>query len=232
MSLLLTNRALIGGAGVPVPPVIEDGNTVGWYIASDLSTITKDVSDFVSVWEDKLGSGRDLLQAVGANQPKWFATNGILFDGLAHFMKTATFTYVQPHQIYMVFKQVTWALNDTVFDGDTQNSVVFYQTATTPDLKLFAGINSAANSNLAVDTFGISRTLANGASSSLQINETTAVTGDFGTNNMGGFTLGGRGAAGSNPMNIQVKEIILRKIVDTAPNNQAIYDYLAAKYSI
>jgi len=43
-----------------VTGVLQDGNTVGWYIASDLSTITKDGSNKVSVWADKLASGHNL----------------------------------------------------------------------------------------------------------------------------------------------------------------------------
>ena len=51
------------------------------------------------------GSGRDLLSVVGPGQPLWSA-NGVLFDGLLNFMKTAPFVYVQPEQIYICFRQV------------------------------------------------------------------------------------------------------------------------------
>lgn len=46
-------------------------NLVTWYDANDLSTITKDVSDLVSQFNDKTGNGHNLLQAAGANQPSW-----------------------------------------------------------------------------------------------------------------------------------------------------------------
>ena len=214
------------------PAIIEDGNTVAWYLSDDLSTITKDGSDLVSVWADKLGSGHDLIQNTGINQPLWVLNDGILFDGIAQFMKTATFTFNQPEMIYIVFRQITWTNDDRVFDGDTTNSAAVYQSGTLPDVKLYAGSTSGANSDLIMGVFGIARVLFNGANSSFQINETPQIVGNFGLSNMGGFTLGSRGAHNIEWSNIQVKEIILRKIADSAQDEQDIYDYLAAKYSI
>ena len=52
-----------------------------------------------------------------------------------------------------------------------------------------------------------------------------------GVQNAGGFTLGSSYVPG-NYSNIQVKEIILRKIADAAGDEQDIYDYLANKYGL
>ncbi len=213
------------------PLVLKDGNTVAWYDSQLLSTITKDGSDFVSRWNDRLGSGHDLLQSTGTNQPKWFSVNGILFDGIDNFMKTAAFTFDQPEFIYIVFKQVTWTDVDFVFDGFSASSGSLFQDTSTPGLKTYAGILSTLNNNLAVDTFGIARCLFNGASSKFIINETTPATGDFGASNMGGFTLGYQAGA-THWANIQVKEIILRKVADGATDEASIYSYLANKYGI
>lgn len=210
------------------PPILNDGNTVAWFDSAE--NITKDGSDFVSVWGDKSGLSHDLLQATGTNQPLHTA-DGVLFDGVDNFMKCAAFTLNQPEQIYIVFKQVTWTNNNGIFDGDGLVTGLMSTEGSTPRLIVKTDASSAQNANLAVDTFGIARVLINGASSSFQINETTAVTGDFGTRDMGGFTLGGAGGGIINS-HIQVKEVIIRKIVDTAPNEQIIYDYLADKYSI
>ena len=215
--------------GLVVPPVLSDGNTVAWFDKTE--NITKDGSNFVSAWGDKSGNGNDLLQAAGTNQPLWSA-DGVLFDGIDNFMKCAAFTLVQPTMIYLVVKQITWALNDRIFDGEAGNSGVLYQTATTPGLKAFAGTNSTQNDNLVVNTFGIIRILFNGASSKLIVNETTPVTGNFGASDMGGFILGSAASGASGWSNIQAAEPIIRKIADTAPNEQIIYDFLASKYSI
>lgn len=213
--------------------IIKDGSTPGWYIADDLTTITKDASDFVSVWKDKLESGRDLLQAIGTNQPKWFLNDGILFDGIDNFMKAVAFAFVQPEMIYIVFKQITWIENRYIFDGNVGASGVLRQRfgGSSPELVVSSGLQSGISTDLAEDTYGIAKILFNGVNSSFQINENSAIVGDFGTNNMGGFTVGAT-ATPTNFSNIQVQEIILRNVTDTAQDEQDIYDYLAAKYSI
>lgn len=227
---MLGNAIALGftrGGGAPL--ILGDGNTVAWF--DYLQMITKDGSDFVSVWGDASTNSNDLLQPTGTNQPLW-SSDGVLFDGVDNFMDTLSFTLNQPEFIYAVLKQVTWSADGRIFDGDTIDSGVLYQNPGTPQLTLYAGSNAAINGNLALDTFGVIRVLINGASSSVQINETTKTTGDAGSRDMGGFILGSKSGGALNHGNIQVKELIIRKIADTAPNEQIIYDYLAAKYSI
>jgi hypothetical protein len=211
------------------PSILDDGNTVAWYDYQE--NITKDGANLVSVWGDKSGNSNDLLQAVGTNQSLW-TSNGVLFDGIDNFMKTAPFTLNQPESIYIVFKQKTWTASDRVFDANTASDGFLDQIGTTPNIRTFAGITSAENSNLPLDTYGIVRVLFNGVSSKLQVNETTAITGDFGANNLGGFTLGARATGASQFSDIEVKEIIIRKVADTTQNETTIYNYLANKYSI
>jgi hypothetical protein len=38
----------------PAIAIINDGNTIGWFDSSDANTITKDGSDYVSIWWDKI----------------------------------------------------------------------------------------------------------------------------------------------------------------------------------
>jgi len=211
-----------------IPGVLYDGNTVAWFDSA--LGITKDGSDLVSAWADQSGEDNHLLQATGTNQPLW-SSSGVLFDGVDNYMKTAAFTLEQPEFIYMVVKQVSWTVNDYFFDGDGNASGIVQQIGTTPNTVAYAGTLSSQNSNLAVGTYGIIRILLNGASSTFQVNETTQITGNFGANDMGGFTLGGR-AAGDFNSNIEVKEIIIRKTSDSANSEASIYAYLSDKYSI
>ena len=214
---------------VLAPSVLSDGNTVAWYIADDLTTITKDGSNRVSQWDDYLGSGHDLIQATDTWKPLWSA-DGILFDGVDNWMKTAAFTWEQPEMIYMVVKQVTWiASGIIIFDGNTNDKGKLVQYIATPGIGVYAGNISAQNNNLVIDTWSIVRVLFNGASSKLQVNETAATTGNFGANNMGGFTLASKGTPAGVWANIQIKEIILRNIDDTDADEQAIYNYLESK---
>lgn len=224
--VILAQQATGGGP----PAILNDGNTVAWFDAAE-SYIVKDGSDFVSQWTDRSGSTNHLLQAAGTNQPLW-STDGVLFDGVDNFMKCVAFTYNQPEQIYIVLKQVTWVNGDTISDGDTNTAGRFRQTSSTPNVSANAGSASTDNANLVLDTFAIIRILFNGASSELIINVTTPVTGNFGANNMAGFTIGSRGDGAGGYTNIQVKEIILRNIADTAESEGQIYNYLSNKYGI
>lgn len=59
-----TEETVTNNVEATYPAILDDGNTVGWYLADDLANITKDGSGFVSAWNDFLTSGHDLLQAV------------------------------------------------------------------------------------------------------------------------------------------------------------------------
>ena len=170
-----------------IPAVLSDGNTVKWFDFAE--NVTYDGSNFVSVWDNKTGITGiipgALLQADGAAQPIINA-NGILFDGIADFMKCVDFSFIQPEQIYIVFKQITWTGNDGIFDGSGTSGLVF-QFSTTPGLEANSGATSAQNSNLPLDTYGIMRVLFNSASSELIIDETTPITGDFVNIDLNGF---------------------------------------------
>jgi hypothetical protein len=212
--------------------LLLDGNTVAQYIADDLATIIKDANDFISVWADKLASGRNLLQATGTNQPKWYLIDGVLFDGIDNFMNSATFTWNQPEFIYIVFKQVTWTAADTIIDGfDTAHKGTIYQWNATPKFTIYAGTEVLTGKSLTLDTFGIIRILFNGASSTFQIDSGTPVTLSPGTNNMSGIWVGTNCTITTRCANIQVKEIILRKGTE-ATQQATIYAYLKQKYGL
>lgn len=214
-------------SGAP-PGILSDGDTVAWFDA-DESYMTKDGGNLVSQWADRSGNANHLLQVgVDSIKPIWSAA-GLLFDGVDDFMDSS-FTLIQPEFIYIVFKQVTRPGTRYIFDGITSASGGLYQ-GIAPILVAYAGSASPNNSNLPLDTWGIGRILFNGVSSKFTIDATTPVTGDFGASIMNGFTLGGR-ATGASNSNIQVKEIIIRKIADAAWAEAIIYNYLKSKYSL
>lgn len=209
------------------PPDLKDGDTVKWF--DYLQNLTADGSNLISSWDNVSGIpgiiAGALLQAVGTNMPLLTAT-GVLFD-IDNFMKTAPFTLEQPTMIYIVVKQVSWTSGDYILDGNTNSSGSVIQTSTSPGLKTYAGTLSTQNDNLAVGAYGIIRCLFNGASSKFQINETAAITADFGSVDMGGFTLGAQGDGGSKWSNIETPEIVIRKSVVGEVN---IFSYLKSKY--
>lgn len=227
LGLGLQKKRLING----VPAVLFDGNTVAWYDYMDISTVNKDVNNRIAEWSDKIGTGHDLLQTTLGYKPL-YKSSGIYFDGLDDYLKTDAFALVQPEYIYAVIKQVRWTNGDYIFDGFTDADGILWQKDVSPGLKIYAGTNSAENANLPINKYGILRILFNGASSKFQVNETLALEGDYGTINMDGFTLGRKGSSNGGWANIEVKEIIIRKVADNSATSNVIYNYLNKKYSI
>lgn len=208
-----------GGGAALTPP---SANRVAWFRKGLGIT---DAANAVSQWADYDGSGRNLLQATGASQPAKQGDGTILLDGGTDFMKCAAFVLIQPNTVYLRMKQITWANNDYIFDGELINSGVLYQGAVTPGLIVFAGSNGPASSGLAVDTWGSIAAVFNGASSVIQVNGTSSTAANPGAGNMGGFTLGAS-ANGTLCANVQVAEIIIYNVAHDATQRAAVIAYL------
>ncbi len=226
----LVTEAVTNTSSSSAPAILADGNAVAWFDAA-VANVIKDGSDFVSQMTDKSGSTNHLLQASGTNQPLWSA-DGVLFDGVDNFMKCVAFTLVQPEFVYFVFKLITWTNVDRIYDGEGSDSGELLQNGVSNEINIFAGSHSGKSTDLALDTFGIVRALYNGASSKFIVNDNTPITGNFGSNDMGGFTLGAIGAAITSFSHVQVKEVIIRKIADAAGDEANIYNYLKSKYGL
>lgn len=160
----------------------------------------------VSQWDDVSGNGNHLLQGTDTNRPSKESDGSILFDGVDNFLKASGFTWTQPETIYILFKQITWTSGDRIFDGNALNTGVLFQTGTTPSLSSFAGA-VLPEVDLTIDEYGIVTTVFNATSSIIQLNNDTPITGNGGTADMSGFTLGANATPGQYG-NIQVKEVI------------------------
>lgn len=171
--------------------------------------ITSD-SGAVSTWADQTGFARHLVQATGSAQPTAQADGSVLFDGSNDYMNTAAFALAQPLTVYLVMKQVTWggAGQAHFIDGAANNTMAIWAEGSTPAIDAYAGARIGNNYNLAVDTWGVVCAVFNGASSLLQVDDTTPTTGDCGSGIAGGIALGAAYAGTANA-NIQVKELIV-----------------------
>jgi hypothetical protein len=189
----------------------------------------------VSQWNDQSGNGNNLLQATGANQPVVTAAaiNGlpaITFDGTNDFLKTAPFTLAAPCTVFLVASQPTWTSTDRVYDGNANDSMALQQATVTPNIRQVATLTGVGqNTNWATATFALVTTIWNGASSSMQVNSTTAVTSDPGASAAGGFTLGAR-SAGTFPANISVAEVIIMASVASASEIAMVKSYVTVRY--
>lgn len=208
------------------PAILNDGNTMAWY--DFMKGVTKDESNYVSQWNDNLLSGRDLYQANEDKRPIW-QSDGVLFDGSNDILRSSAWTHNQPSFIYTVINQVTAAASRILFDGlANYNALQHFDGG----LRLYAG---AALGKIfpTLNTYNIIRALFNGTSSKLILNNNTPVTGNAGTVNPSGFSLGGQHNDGINRWsNIKVKEIIIRKVADTSENETTIYEYLKNKHGL
>ena len=172
--------------------------------------------------------GNHITQSAAGNRP----TNQV-FNGTSSFMKIAAFTLNQPEFVYMVVKPIAFTGYGTWFDGNANNTGnVLFAASGSPNIYAAAPTASANNAHASIGNYHIIRALYNGASSKLIVDATTPTTWNCGTNNMGGFTLGKIGTAALYYGNIQVKEIIIRKVSDTSDDEATLYNYLKSKYSL
>lgn len=178
-------------------------------------------------WDDVSGNGRHLKQATGDSQPAVQGDGSLLFDGADDFMKCDAFTLNQPATVYLLFKQVTWTLNDFIFGGEATTNGRMFQSATTPDLRMNSGTAGAINAGLAVNTYGVVSLVFSGAASLLQVNNGTAVVANAGTNAMAGFTLGSQADGAAAWSHIQTKEVALYSGAHDAGTRAQVIAYLA-----
>lgn len=215
-------------AATNAPSVLIDGKTRTWYAGDEPSTITKDGSNIVSRWNDKLLSGRDLLQADASKQPL-FIDNAIRFNGSDEFMQ-ASFTQAQPRYVYLVIKQLAWGATRYIFDGALSSSNVLVQHTSTPKLAAYAGTFSSDSAELPLNKWGIVRVKFNGASSELIVDNNAKISGNFGAATSAGLCLGSAANGSFGFANFKIKEFISRANADDDATSAIIYDYLKRKY--
>lgn len=199
-------------------------NPAAWFRFGIGVTVT---GQGVSTWADQSGNANDLLQATDGARPPLQSDNTILFNGTDENLACANFTLAQPETFYLLGKQVTSTTSDIIYDGSTSQSASLFQTATSPNVRIQAGLAGPANSGWALGTYAAVTVVFNGASSLSQINNGTAATGDAGATDASGFILGALAGGASNFSNIQVKEVILFAVAHDANTRLHVARYLA-----
>lgn len=196
-----------------------------------------DASDATTRWQDTAGTTRanvgdacqrldgkvhgiSLLQATSTKAPL-VATlgnaTGLTGDGVDDYL-TAAFTLAQPFTRISLLQQITWTASDAIMGGGDSVNPTFgllQQIAASPDVRLFSTTGSTVNTHLTLATNAVVVEIFNGASSSLQVNNTTATTGDIGIGAAGGLTLFARANVAA-PANAFISAVILVGRVLTA----------------
>ena len=194
---------------------LTDPNGFEWWDGRTSVTVT---GSGVSSWLGRL-LGLDLTQGTDAARPT-YSNPIITFDGVDDELGPLTYSAAQeqPISYYIVLKQNTWTESDMIFDGGPNNNrnSLRQQPASgggvSPELGMYAGGSGgiAANSDLALDTWGVVCAIFDGDSSKLIVDDGTATLGGSGapgSNNMPGFILGAR--ATGNWSNIQVQQVLI-----------------------
>jgi len=207
-----------------IASILADGHTLAWYVADDESTVT-DSSGQVSVWADKLGSGRDLKQATEAYQPA-LQSDGTIGLGPGKSMKCDAFIWNQPAYVFLLFKQRSWSAGDYIFTNGSGPTVYLNQNPTAePSLRGSAGTSgtvASAAGGITVGNWHIFIILFSGANSKSRTdNPTLGFDINLGTNNPGGFGIGG--VSQFYCADVEFQEIILR---DSGDSLAEIYAYL------
>jgi hypothetical protein len=226
----------------PISTLLRDGNTLAWYDAFDLATITKNESNVVTRINDRLGSGRDLL----TGSCGWNSARGLTFNGVDQYLKSAAWTANQPIMVYIVLKVREWQTGRALLDGFAYNTARLYEDGGTDGYTLFlrmsaGGTMSNLNRGLSVNAWGVVKLLFKGADSFMKVDDNPITDpanimydgpmfGDFGSGNAGGFTLGSKGGVTRVDFaNIDVAEIIIRKVQENVNDEALINSYLRRK---
>jgi len=170
------------------------------------------------------------INSTGATPAQIVGSPSLLADGTAHKLATANFTLDQPCEYFLVAKPITWTAGDYLCSG-TAGVAGITQVTGTPKIGLNAGSGVADNTNAVLGSYAIIYAAFNGASSELQVNLTTATTGNAGAGNPGGLSLFSDNG-GINYGNWQVKEMIARSVVSNTATRLAIQTALARKHGI
>jgi hypothetical protein len=220
-------RRIIGGTGQLLPPGAApppSGITAldPLTIVTSVSKLFYQVADLgvtiatgVSQWDDQSGAGKHAVQATGTNQPVLNAAalngkNTITFDGVNDVLVWSTLDLPAPSGtpvwFFIVFRQLTWTINASVFGASTALMRLFMRTAT-PTLDGSDGTAGTNNAGAAVNTFVRGELGFNNNTTDyikLGSTSTTGVNMGVGDPAAGAFCLGAHNSAASGASNIEV----------------------------
>ena len=181
-------------------------NPLAWFDGTDVSTISKDGSNKVDTWRDKMGtSAYELQQSTSANKPTWLDDNYnsrdvISFADEEYMAKDFGVTLAQPYTIATAW---VFASNDGVervgYDGYAGGDrAIFIKNTVSGQWRIHAGADLLWSDTGIPATWGYSVGIYNGASSEARINGVSSASGDAGSDSYEPMTLAHRNDAGGS----------------------------------
>ena len=233
---------VVGSAGGgPTQPPVSAGLQL-WYEAN---TQTVGDGQAVNRWSDQSGNGRDLtaFDAVSAPTLRRNAVNGraaIEFNGTSSILKTygSTFTISQPDTFFIVYKALDLAPSGHeayIFDSTNSNVRQLLGLGPFTNTEMYADIDIEAPTAYPFPNYQIWSGTFQGSSSTVFKNGTLIATGPAGNSGLSGFTVGGLSTGaqyGYLMSHSLVAEILYYSGAMTAPNRQAVTDWLNQKYNV
>jgi len=188
----------------------------------------------VTTWPDRSGLSHSPTQATESKKPLYRATGGanglpaIETDGVNDFLRVA-FVWDQPIHMFVVMRPVVVGDN-TWIDGATGNTMRFFNASN--KWSIYGGSAIVSTVGTINTSWHLFELKYNGASSSIRIDNATAVTGSAGTASPGGITLGLFGDQASTPANARYSEIIAYSAILAAADANNVRASLQTKYAL
>ena len=193
------------------------GVTGGWWNPSDTTTTFQDTTGLVPATadgnpvlriNDKSGNGNNLLAGGPYYTAPVLRNSGSLwwlefnFATYANIQSlSAAFTHAQPVTRITAGEVVIYVPYDTLWSGGNSSHGAISERVTSPELTLFGGSYLIVTSGMTVGANHVLTEIWNGSSSSLAVDDGSAVTGDGGTDDIAGQTLLIQSASGGNATN-------------------------------
>ena len=197
--------------------ILNRSNPIGQWDAKDLTTITKDGSNIVSEWRDKLGSGKKF----NIGSCTWDAVKGMTFNGTTERLKFLL-DGVAPLYVFISVTQKTFVNSAYIFKASGIN---IQQTAA-GYIYFFASQYLYSNSCIA-DEKDIIRAFVDGSDSKLAVKSDVGPIGTLTNLAFSNICLGSD-ENGTDFSNIEVTDLIIVQSLTTADEIQ-IYNYLKWK---
>lgn len=228
-----THYPLLNGSR-PLDPA-SVSKLVFWFKADAIKGLAD--GDPVATWPDSSGLGRDATQATAAKKPTYRASRStfsgqpvVEFDSADDFVQTASFTAMaQPNTVFAVAKVGATGAQRFMIDGfDFSNRHALFQESST-NWQYYAG--SLVNDGTSNTNVHLFQALFNGASSVLRVDGGAGTSGNAGSNNLTGLTLGAQPSGTSN-WGGDIAEVIVYNMSLSATEINGVALYLGAKYGL